>query len=314
MEVIWYRYNHGLYVNKFAQAAEDYREMKRLGGEAVAFAITWEDDKMCRRGIKRNIALMREAGLRPILVFGRWGGLFSAAPLNASSRYTFAHPELWKVTRAGQPQRAALVCCVNNPAFREFFFEQLDNIVGRYQPDGILMDEPKDSNLPCYCEHCRKIGEPEKIHIPTLASFLGEICARYKRRQPAGRTYLFHMPGQSAELYELTAREKDLDYMGVDGPCCRQIRDDGKALNKTPLLESAALILPVARNHGRKTLVVPENFQAPAGAEESYYRNCRDLILKQHPDAVIFHHYGFENENPELLMTHIERLIAEARG
>lgn len=310
METIFYRYDHGLKIAAIKSLKDDYREMKDMGGDAVAFSVTLEDINFVPREILRNIGMMKDAGLRSIMVFGRWGGLFSAAYLNSGSRHTFSHPELWKVRKDGQRQTVCLVCCVNNPAFREFFFQEAEKSFSRYQPDGILMDEPKDSDVPCYCPYCKKIGDPEKIHIPTLSAFLGDVCALFKKMNPSGKTYMFHMPRQAMEFYEKTAALKDLDFLGVDGPVCRQVKASGRDVGKIPLLDSIKVIYPVAEKYGKRKLVVPENFYVPSGEEESYYRNACEL-LKTRPDAVIFHHYGFENENPELIMKHVRKLIAQ---
>ncbi|HNQ34485.1 MAG TPA: hypothetical protein PKN80_00265 [bacterium] len=309
MEFIFYRYNHAFYVLKPDAIRDDYREIKDLGGDAVGFAATIEDVGAVPRSILKHIELMRETGLRPYFTFGRWGGLFAAAAVNTSSRRTFQHRDWWKRDPEGNPP-GALVCCVNNPGFREYFFEVAERAFAKFRPDGLIMDEPKDSNWPCYCPHCRKLGDPAEIHIPTLAKFLGEVCTLFKRTVPGGATYLFHMPWQEPSFYEATAREADLDYLGVDGPTCRQVKENGADIGKKPLLESIEVIYPVAERFGKKKLVLPENFDVPAGEEENYYRNARK-VLQTRPDAVIFHHYGFENEDPDLIMKHIARLIGE---
>ncbi|HOL66532.1 MAG TPA: hypothetical protein PKX93_03635 [bacterium] len=278
-----------------------------MGGQAVGLAVTTEDKVYCSLELRRHVEMMHQAGLKAIFVFGRWGGLFAAAAINSSSRETFKHPEWWKVGPDGKPP-GCIVCCVNHPGFRRYFFEEAEHFFRWMEPDGLLMDEPKDANWPCYCQYCRSKGNPRQIHVGSLAAFLGEVARFFKKLRPGGSTYLFHMPGQPVPFYEETAAQEGLDYLGVDGPLCLQKKADGRVLSKTPLLESMKTVLPIVKKYGKKTLVVPENFLVPAGEEKVYAKNLRKL-LQEKPDAVVFHYYGFGNENPALLMRKIEQVL-----
>jgi len=308
-EIIFYRYNHGYCVFQPSAVKEEYRKMQEMGGKAVGLSVTTEDKVYFSLELKRHVDLIHTFGMQAIFVFGRWGGLFSAASLNSSSRETFRHPDWWKKDPAGNPP-GHIVCCVNNPEFRKYFFRQAEYYFTSLPVDGLMMDEPKDSDWPCYCQYCRKLGPPEEIHIPTLSAFLGEVARFFKSIRPGGKTYLFHMPGQSESFYRATASQEGIDYLGVDGPCCGQKKATGEVLTKTPLLVSMEKVLPIVREYGKKTVVVPENFLIPEGEENTYLKNLR-TVLTEKPDAVVFHYYGFGNHNPDTLMQGIRQILAE---
>jgi len=317
MEFIFYCYRHSFSVFKPQEVEKNYREMKEMGADGVSISLMETDFESIPRVLKKHMELIRDHGLKRYIGFGRWGGLFAAAP-RSGSLFAIKNQDTLMLKSDGSSYIGNLsgyICCVNNLKFRKWFFELEEAILKELNPDGIILDEPKGGELPCFCKYCKGNEDPLIFRYKSLSKFLSDICEIGKSIKPDLETHIFQSPTHPVEYYEMCAKIPAVDFYGIDGPTSRQScyvpqKKENVAVNKTPLEESIKTIFPIARKYGKKTIIVPENFYIPAGEEKNYYENTKRILLENTPDSVLFHYYGFENENPDLIMEYIRELIS----
>ena len=88
------------------------------------------------------------------------------ATLNGKN-YVEEHPEAWAINEKGEKVQAAtwfMGVCPTEPGFRQYRFDQLRNLLLKYDLDGVWMDyvhwhaqfEDPEPILPetCFCDHC----------------------------------------------------------------------------------------------------------------------------------------------------------------
>ncbi|MCG8306334.1 MAG: beta-galactosidase [Cytophagales bacterium] len=107
-----------------------------------------------------NDKMMQQAGSDGLKVFAEF-------PTLNGKNYVSDHPEAWAIDETGEQVEAAswfMGVCPNDPGFRQYRFEQLRNLLERYDLDGIWMDyvhwhaqfEDPEPILPetCFCDRC----------------------------------------------------------------------------------------------------------------------------------------------------------------
>lgn len=101
------------------------------------------------------------------------------ATLNGKN-YVQKHPEAWPINEKGQKVQAAswfMGVCPTEPGFRQYRFNQLRDLLLKYDLDGVWMDyvhwhaqfEDPEPILPetCFCNHClNQFSEDTGIEIP----------------------------------------------------------------------------------------------------------------------------------------------------
>lgn len=101
------------------------------------------------------------------------------ATLNGKN-YVDKHPEAWAINERGEQVQAAtwfMGVCPTEPGFKQYRFEQLRQLLRKYDIKGIWMDyvhwhaqfEDPDPILPqtCFCDHClSSFSEDKKIKLP----------------------------------------------------------------------------------------------------------------------------------------------------
>lgn len=117
--------------------------------------------------------LMERAGREKVKVYAEF------ATLNGKG-YVEKHPEAWAISDKGERVEAAswfMGVCPTDPRFRDYRFNQLRELLLKYDVDGIWMDyvhwhaqfEEPDPILPetCFCDHCLSDFSREcNIRIP----------------------------------------------------------------------------------------------------------------------------------------------------
>lgn len=127
------------------------------------------------------------AGLKGRDVVGEMLGLLREKHLDACAYYSVVfnnwafleHPE-WRMMPAVEKSEGAFmgsrygVCCPNNPDYRSFAMEQIDELVGGYKFDGIFFDMTFWPHV-CVCDHCRqKLRAEAGIEIPETVDWTSE--------------------------------------------------------------------------------------------------------------------------------------------
>jgi len=101
------------------------------------------------------------------------------ATLNGKN-YVEKHPEAWAINEKGEPVEAAgwfMGVCPTEPGFRRYRFNQLRDLLTKYELDGVWMDyvhwhaqfEEPEPILPetCFCDHCLgRFSNEKRIELP----------------------------------------------------------------------------------------------------------------------------------------------------
>ena len=172
------------------------------------------------------------------------------ATLNGKN-YVEKHPEAWAINEKGDKVEAAswfMGVCPTEPGFRQYRYDQLRDLLLKFDLDGIWMDyvhwhaqfEDPEPILPetCFCDHCiEKFSEHSKIKIPIAptsekASFIlnnhdkkwrdwrckvifdwtYEIKAIIKGIKPNALLGLYHCPWTDGDFDGARRRILGLDY------------------------------------------------------------------------------------------------------
>lgn len=95
------------------------------------------------------------------------------------------HPE-WRLVPATKPEPGERNggrygrCCPNNPGYRQFALEQTEELVSRYDFDGIFFDMTFWPRV-CVCEHCRRrLREETGANIPDTVNWLSPDWCRFQ--------------------------------------------------------------------------------------------------------------------------------------
>ncbi len=105
------------------------------------------------------------------------------ATLNGKN-YVDKHPEAWAINEKGEKVQVAtwfMGVCPTNPGFRQYRFDQLRNLLLKFDLDGVWLDyvhwhaqfEDSDPILPetCFCDHCLdEFSKYSEIEMPEIAT------------------------------------------------------------------------------------------------------------------------------------------------
>lgn len=172
------------------------------------------------------------------------------ATLNGKN-YVQEHPEAWAINEKGEPVEAAswfMGVCPTEPGFRRYRFDQLRDLLTRYELDGVWMDyvhwhaqfEEPEPILPetCFCDHCLdRFANDADTKIPAgttaekaqwilanqdrawrdwrcgiLLEWAKEMKAIIKEIRPGALLGLYHCPWNDDEFEGARRRILGLDY------------------------------------------------------------------------------------------------------
>ena len=305
-----YYMDHGLYVFRPDHIRADYEDMKDMGCDAVTLSVL-EQFHHGHKAIQNHCRLAHAAGLKIHVIPARFGGMFAGAPKTASG-FAINNPDLLVEDANGDRHG---VCCVENPGVRDFFAERLQSLIGDYEFDGVVLDEPKGTDIVCHCRHCcEAYGKvSHRTRQQSIVNFLGFLCDQIKSVRDSVEISLFAMPHDSGEFLAQLAALPNLDYIGIDGPVCDQETAPGAPIVKASLFESAPAALVTASEHGKKSLLVLESFGVPAWAYDAFAAGL-DRALAYSPDQWIFFYYPHNTEDPDRLMALTESAIRRISG
>ena len=117
-----------------------FREMRENGFDAVDLSFSESEATYSMRVIEQQIAMAHKHGLKVLLIPSRFAGRFAGAPY-MTSIFSAAHPE-WDLP--GVPG----CCCIDIPEVVQASVEFVKMIVNHFDLDGLIFDEPKESETP----------------------------------------------------------------------------------------------------------------------------------------------------------------------
>ncbi|MBN2583767.1 MAG: alpha-L-fucosidase [Planctomycetes bacterium] len=124
--------------------------------------------------VGETVELLREAGIAGCayysVVFNNWARL--------------EHPE-WQLVTQNPAHEVGItgrygLCCPNNPGYRQFCRNQIEDLLGRYRFDGLFYDMTFWPGV-CLCEHCRRRYRNETAQeIPTTIDWFDPAWCRFQ--------------------------------------------------------------------------------------------------------------------------------------
>lgn len=291
----------------------NFADVKAMGGHSVFTQFLERGDE---RWLKLRTRMAHDAGLKVYASPGRVGGLFAAGPIPGSF-FATRHEDVRMIDAAGKHifGTSGFMACPNHPRFVNWFYPFMESIMLDAGVDGVAFDEPKAADRACWCEHCKarvdKVDEAALIALreQTMAEMMGTVCTLLRKSKPEFVTIAMLMPSASKRFIRLVAEQKNMDFIGVDGPLCHQGPVPTADMIKTPLWISVPVFSEIVRAAGKKVFALTETFDVNPWA-------CGELATRIHElpaldvDMFAFNYYGHDCEDGELVMESVRKAIA----
>ncbi len=305
------------------RARDVLTEMRDWGADCVVSMVYEQDLIRWSKDMQRFYEIVADVGLRSYISLGRYGVVFSGL-LMVPSLFTYMHPET-VIVREGEQSQAAgeadaigsrffqRISCVNHPLFRKYLEQQLGEILNRYQPQGLLFDEPKGLNLPCSCQYCRQARQadesPQEANLRFQVEFLRDLCNEAKAHN--GSLLTMMVVGHHAEtLLRHFAAVDSLDMLGVEAYWVSR----GKDL--TWLREWCPTTVAKLAAFGKKTQVWANNWGMPRHQQENLLEAYR-LMVDAGPDQLMSFWWWRNSDDPlrvmELTKAGIQYAVAKKK-
>jgi hypothetical protein len=279
----------------------DFDQIRATGAGSIVYTIQEQEAARWPRDLERGLRLAQDAGLKVYLSLGRYGNLFSG-PSVMPSWYTFHHPHSRILDSHG---RYHDISCHNQEPFRSWLFKEIARYVRDFPINGILIDEPRGTDISCFCSACRALC-PDVADLPgfrrrSMVDFLGELCACVKRVDAHARTTVVILPQDLEQVDELTA----LPHLDVVG--CHLF---WALLNKDVEMVGkwGSSVAEVARRNGKRSQLWLQNFnldETSAGQMEDAFTQ----IMSAEPDDVACYYYWRNNAEPERVWSKTRELL-----
>jgi hypothetical protein len=303
---------------------EDLEWMASIGTNAVSIAILEQD----LFAAQRNVELIhREASRLKMKVFAtpsRWGGLVAGAP-KVPSLFSVLHPETWVLSRDGSPARfpttSGVMSSVYHPATYEFFCQSTDKLFREFDLDGITWDEPKAFHPDYSKAALASLGpQPTRSDFSKgTVDFYARVSRHTRQLHPDKTINMFLMATNRDEEARLASAIPDLDYFGCDGrPWSAEAdlaaaRRQGRTEHHPKVLVGRGeFFLRLAREHGKKGLLLIENLSMPASMIPVMDVGLKK-VLALNPDQLLYYYYGRDIEDPDRNMAVIARHLRKFR-
>lgn len=169
-------------------ARRDFKEMKSHNCTAVLLALTEFDLFFWKPTIPKIVDEAHNLGLKVYLDTWGIGKFFGGEPPSLFLQENVYNRQVTALT--GEPIAAA---CFNTPAFREYFYDIVDQLARDCNSDGFFWDEPhyampiypvgyqSTTDWTCRCEICQKLFE-EEYGYP-LPNVLSDQVKKWRRRK-----------------------------------------------------------------------------------------------------------------------------------
>lgn len=290
---------HGYWTVIPHQLAENFKDMRDCGFNAVAFSFSESEMFYARRAFEIQIALAKKEGLKCFVIPSRLGGRLAGAPL-MPGRWITMHPESQVPGYQGFSQPIA---CLENRAFRDWVKEFMAVLLKDYPLDGIIWDEPKvEREISTHPDTVAKYGPsptPEQME-DGFVDFLQDITSFCRTLNSNLEITIFNQKTSSERFSRASAAVKGIDYAGFDGNLAPQsyFHEEPKWLKYR--IESVwDRTVEECRATGKKTFALVENMLMPSTAIPEYERNLEAYLKTCKPDHLSLYYYAHNNEDPE---------------
>lgn len=269
----------------------DFDQIRVSGASGIVYTVHEQEAQRWPRDLERGLRLAQDVGLKVYLSMGRYGNLF-AGPSLMPSWYTFHHPHSRVLDKHG---RYHDISCYNHESFRSWLFKEIEHYLYNFPINGILVDEPRGTNITCFCSVCRALC-PDVADLPgfrrrSMVDFLGKLCSHVKEVDAHAKTAVVLLPQDLEQLEELAALSH-LDTIG-----CHLF---WQLLNKD--VEEVGVwgrsVTEVARRSGKRSQLWLQNFNLDEEGEEQLEAAFKQ-VLSDEPDDLACYYYWRNNADPE---------------
>ncbi len=268
----------------------DFNRIRAAGAGGIVYAIYEQEEQRQPRDLERGLRQAQDVGLKVHLSLGHHGNLF-AGPSLVPSWYTFRHPHSRVMDRHG---RYHDVSCFNHQPFRTWLFKEIEHYLTAYPINGIFIDEPRGSDITCFCSVCRALC-PDVTDLPrfrrrSMIDFLGELCAYVKHVDAHAKTTIVLAPNDLYQLDDL-ATLPELDTIGCH-LFWHLFNEDVTAVEKW-----GCNVVEVTRRHKKRSQLWLQNFNLDENGEKQLESAFTHLVGVE-PDDLACYYYWRNNVNP----------------
>jgi hypothetical protein len=279
----------------------DFDQIRATGAGSIVYAIHEQEATRWPRDLERGLRLAQDAGLKVYLSLGRYGNLF-AGPSLMPSWYTFHHPHSRVLDSHG---RYHDISCHNQEPFRSWLFKEIERYVRDFPINGILIDEPRGTDISCFCSVCRALC-PDVADLPgfrrrSMVDFLGELCACVKRVDAHAKTTVVVLPQDLEQVDELAALPH-LDTVG-----CHLFWE---LLDKDVEMvgQWGRSVSSVVRDKGKRSQLWLQNFNLDETGE-GQMEDAFTQLMSAEPDDIACYYYWRNNAEPERVWRKTRELL-----
>ncbi|TMC20184.1 MAG: hypothetical protein E6J34_13475 [Chloroflexi bacterium] len=269
----------------------DFEQIRALGASSIIYAIHEQEEQRWSRDLDRALRMAQEVGLKVIFSLGRYGNLF-AGPSFMPSWYTFRHPDSRVKDRHG---RYHGISCYNHEAFRSWLYKEVEYFISNYPLHGILIDEPRNPDITCFCSVCRAlcpdITDLDHFRRRSLLEFLGELFASVKRVNALATTAVVLLP-QDLDLAEELAAHPALDSLGCH-LFWQLLHEDIARVE-----EWGHTLVAAAKTSHKRSQLWMQNFNLDE-EHELLLETAFTKMLNADPDEIACYYYWRNNVDPE---------------
>jgi hypothetical protein len=294
------------------QLRENFKEMADIGFNTVALSFSESEMVYSRRAFETQVTLAHQEGLRVLVIPSRLGGRFAGAPLMPSMWLT-THSHCQVPDISGWP-----LACLECDEFIEWITEFMITLVGDYEVDGIIWDEPKGlDTISRHQETLRKLGEPSReATITSFVEFLARLNSECLKVRPELVNTLFCQKTDPELFTAAAVRIPGIDFFGYDGNLARQsVFKEEPKWTKYRLESVWERAVQEAKSGGKRTFALVENMLMPKAAMGEYESNLSNYLSTHSPEHLALYYYAHNNEDAEgvhaitarCLKQHLER-------
>ncbi|MBA2286789.1 MAG: hypothetical protein H0W02_15030 [Ktedonobacteraceae bacterium] len=269
----------------------DFDQIRAAGASSIVYTIHEQEEQRWPRDLERGLRLAQDAGLKVYLSLGRYGNLF-AGPSLVPSWYTFHNIESRVKDRHG---RYHDISCFNHEPFRAWLCKEITYFVSNYPLYGILIDEPRHSDVTCFCSVCRAlcpdVADLQRFRRRSMIDFLSEVCTCVKQADAHAKTAIVLLPKDLGQLEEL-AMLPDLDILG-----CHLFWSSLKQ-DVAQVEVWGQNVAEMARRYDKRSQLWLQNFNLDESSEQEL-KVAFKHVLKAEPDEVGCYYYWRNNVDPE---------------
>lgn len=273
-----------------AVAKRDFEQIRAVGATSIVYAMHEQETQRWPRDLEHGFRLAQDMGLKVYLSLGGYGNVFGG-PAHIPGWYTFKHLDSRVLDRHGRYLDSS---CFNHQSFRSWLFGEIELYLRTYPINGILLDEPADLDIICFCPVCRALC-PDVTDLPrfrrrSFVDFLGELYGVVKRVDTCAKTAITLLP-QDFDLLDDLVTLPHLDTIGGH-LFWQQLGEEVSIVEKW-----GNIIVNAAHGYMKRSQLWLQNFNL-AETDEKTLEPAFAHMQNAAPDEIGCYYFWRNNERP----------------